>query len=155
MITPATSDSLNAEHLAEYQLTGRLQRNVDPGVSGELFVPPPPDSSLWTDGLPDPIKIKNKMDVTVDRFINHVYPPLEDGPFYYLRLIRQRKAVQAEFYASMSYYESLLASSAAPAPPQSTTTIVPYEPACKRRRGRPRTGIKPRDRRVKKDDDSY
>ena len=42
MITPATSDSLNAEHLAEYQLTGRLQRNVDPGVSGELFVPPHP-----------------------------------------------------------------------------------------------------------------
>jgi len=140
MITPETSDSLNAEHLAEYQLTGRLQRNVDPGVSGELFVPPPPDSSLWTDGLPDPIKIKNKMDVTVDRFINHVYPPLEDGPFHYLRFIRQRKAVQAEFYASMSYYESLLASSAAPAPPQSTTTIVPYEPAAKRRRGRPSTG---------------
>lgn len=126
-----------------------------PDASGELCVPPPPNSSLWTDGLPDPIKIKNKMDVTVDRFINHVYPPLEDGPFYYLRLIRQRKAVQAEFYATMSYYESLLASSAAPAPPQSTITVVPYEPAAKRRRGRPRTGIKPRDRRVKKDDDSY
>ena len=140
MTTPATSDSLHAEHLAEYQLTGMLERNLEPGVSGELFVPPPPDSSLWTDGLPDPIKIKQKMDVTIDRFINYVYPPLEDGPFYYLRLIRQRKAVQAEFYASMSYYESLLASSAAPAPPQSTTTIVPYEPACKRRRGRPSTG---------------
>ena len=40
MITPATSDSLNAEHLAEYQLTGRLQRNVDPGVSGELLFRP-------------------------------------------------------------------------------------------------------------------
>ena len=35
------------------------------------------------------------MDVTVDRYINHVYPPLEDGPFHFQRLIRQRKAVQA------------------------------------------------------------
>jgi len=144
MTTPATSGSLHAEHLAEYQLTGMLERNVEAGVSGELFVPPPPDSSLWTDGLPDPIKIKHKMDVTVDRFINHVYPPLEDGPFYYLRLIRQRKAVQAEFYASMSYYESLLASSAAPAPTQSTTTVVSYQPVAKRRRGRPATGIRRR-----------
>ena len=82
MITPATSDSLNAEHLAEYQLTGRLQRNVDPGVSGELLFRPHPTAHFGRMAC-DPIKIKNKMDVTVDRYINHVYPPLEDGPFHF------------------------------------------------------------------------
>lgn len=140
MTTPAISASLLAESLAEYQLTGQLLRNTEPNGSGELFVPPPPDSSLWTNGLPDPIKIKNKMDQTIYRFVNYVYPPLEDGPFHYIRLIRQRKEVQSEFYATMAYYESLLAPSVTPVSTESTTSVVPYQPPAKRGRGRPSSG---------------
>jgi len=91
-------------------------------------------------------------------YINHVYPPLHDGPFYHFRFIKQRKMVQDEFYAAMSYYESLLVSMPVlPLPATgacSTTTIVaPYTPAARRRPGRPRTGIKPRNRRVIRDDE--
>jgi len=100
------------------------------------------------------------MERTVERFVNHRYPPIEDGQFRYLRLIHQRKLVQNEFYATMSYYESLL--DAAPVLPlraeSSTTTVLPYQPAQKRKRGRPSTGgrrPKPTTRKGRtKDDDS-
>lgn len=116
------------------------------------------DSSLWTNGLPDHEKIKNKMERRLQQFIDKKYPPVESGPFRYLREIRLRKDAQNEFYADMSYYESLLY--AAPVltlqATTSTTTIVPYEPAPKPKRGRPSTGgRKPRDRRKRPDDDPY
>lgn len=158
MTTLATSDLLAADVLGRLQLTDQLGLDA----SGAPSVPPPPDSSLWTDGLPDPVKIKNKMERAVEAFVNYRYPPVEDGPFLYLRLIRQRKLVQAEFYATMSYYESLLY--AAPVLPlrveSSTTTVLPYQPATKRKRGRPSTGgRKPRPTtrkgRTKEDDGSY
>jgi len=142
MTTQATNDLLLAASLARWQLTGQQPSHTEPDAPGELSAPTPPDSSLWTDGLPDPVKIKNKMERTVEAFVNHRYPPIEDGQFRYLRLIHQRKLVQAEFYATMSYYESLLY--AAPVLPlraeSSTTTVLPYQPATKRKRGRPSTG---------------
>lgn len=98
------------------------------------------------------------MDRTVEQFVNYRYPPIEEGRFRYLRLIRQRKLVQDEFYATMSYYESLL--DAAPVLPlraeSSTTTVLPYQPQPKRKRGRPSTGgRKPRDQRRNKPDEDY
>jgi len=101
------------------------------------------DSSLWTNGQPDHDKIKRKMEQRLQSFINKTYPPLEDGKFRYLREIRLRKDAQNEFYADMSYYESLLyAPLVLPlqAVESSTTTIVPYEPVPKPKRGRPSTG---------------
>lgn len=139
--------------LRNAQLIGTQLADAD----GDVYVPAPPDSSLWTDGLPDPDKIKRKMDQTAQAFINHVYPPIDAGPFHYMRLIRQRKLVQDEFYATMSYYESLLpVMPVLPLPAEtSTTTVVSYEPPAKRKRGRPATGRKPRASRRNTDADPY
>jgi len=153
MTTLATSDLLAADTLGRLQLTGQPSSDA----TGVPSVPFPPDSSLWTDGLPDPIKIRNKMARTAEAFVNHRYPPIEDGQFRYLRLIHQRKLVQNEFYATMSYYESLLY--AAPVLPlqaeSSTTTVLPDQPPQKRKRGRPATGRRPRASRRNTDADPY
>jgi len=141
-----TTNSTTTDALSRMQLHGlQLPNEQQPTTheeSGAHSAQSLPNSSLWTDGLPDPVKIKNKMERTVEAFVNHRYPPIEDGQFRYLRLIHQRKLVQAEFYATMSYYESLLY--AAPVLPlraeSSTTTVLPYQPATKRKRGRPSTG---------------
>ena len=103
------------------------------------------NSSLWTNGLPDPDKIRRKMDQRLQQFLTHKYPPLEDGKFRYLREIRLRKDAQNEFYADMSYYESLLETVPvlplqAESSEASTTTLVPYQPRPKPKRGRPYTG---------------
>lgn len=116
------------------------------------------DSSLWTNGLPDHEKIKNKMERRLQQFIDQRYPPVENGPFRYLREIRIRKDAQNEFYADMSYYESLLYTAPVLSlqATTSTTTIVPYEPRPKPKRGRPSTGgRKPRDRRKHPHDEPY
>lgn len=165
MITPATNaNALPRSHepsqsLGQLQLTGYLLPE-----SGEPCAPNLPSSSLWTDGLPDPDKIKIRMAQTEQAFLNHVYPEVREGRFRYLRWIRMRRVVQDEFYASMSYYESLLY--AAPVlslrAESSTTTVIsePYQPRAKPRRGRPSTGgrkARPtkRKERTKEDDTSY
>jgi len=157
MTTPAISDSQLADALARHQLTGQLPPLAEPVVAGEPSAPTLPDSSLWTNGSLDHAKINAKMERTVQAFVNHVYPPIDDGRFRYLKLIAQRKRVQQEFYADMSYYESLLF--AAPVLPlraeSSTTSVVPYQPTEKRKRGRPATGRRPRASRRNTDADPY
>jgi len=116
------------------------------------------DSSLWTDGLPDAQKINNKMEQRHQQFRNKRYPPVTTGRFRYQREIWQRKQAQNEFYADMSYYESLLLTVPVlplPVPSDSTTITVPYHPAPKKRRGRPPTGGRKKWQRPSKEDEDF
>lgn len=127
-----------------------------PDASGELSAPNPESKALWTDGLPDKAKIAERMEQTLQAYL--ALPPITvtEGRFQHQRWLAEVHRRQNAFYAEMHYYEDLLyAAPVLSLQAESTTTIVPYEPAKKRRRGRPATGVKPRDRRVNKDDDSY
>lgn len=132
-----------------------------PNAVGEHLLRNPESKALWTDGLPDPQEIKNRMEALATQFAQSRPKRTEPGQFFHQRFIWQQKAAEMAFYAEMAYYESLLHpedpdahyAPVTPAPP--VTPPTPYVPWTPRRRGRPRTGIKPRDRRVKKDDDSY
>jgi len=111
---------------------------------------------IWTDGLPDPTKIKHRMDALLQSYMKQAPPRIDSGRFRNERYYAALKRAQDEFYSEMHYLDDLL--HAAPVlslPAESTTTIVPYEPAPKRKRGRPATGVKPRDRRVNAGDDEY
>jgi len=128
----------------------------NPDESGEHSLRNHASKAIWTDGLPDPTKIKHRMDALLQSYMKQEPPRIESGRFRYERYFTELHRREREFYGEMHYLDDLL--HAAPVlslPAESTTTIVPYEPAPKRRRGRPATGIKPRDRRVNKDDDSF
>lgn len=112
-------------------------------------------NELWTNGVPDANKIKRRMEQLAHEYVNKRFQVITTGRFRFQREIILRKQAEREFYSAMWHLEDLLyAVPVLPLQAESTTTIVPYQPA-KRRRGRPATGVKPRDRRVNKDDDSY
>lgn len=128
-------------------------------VSGELCAQNPQSRALWTDGLPDREKIKQRMEQLGRQFAARPAPSIEPGRFFHQRYIWQMMRAQSEFYAELFYLDSLLCE--APVLPlpvaQSTTTVVtPYVPRTPRRRGRPSTGgRRPRDRRRNPPDDAY
>jgi len=73
-----------------------------------------------------------------------------------MRALQMMRREQAEFYTAVWHYEAMLETPAVlPLQPlESTTTLVPYEPVAKRKRGRPSTGgRKPRQRRIIKDEE--
>jgi len=130
------------------------QRQLD--GSGAPWSPSPEFKELWTDGSADPAKIKHRMEQLATQYVSRRWQTITTGQFRFEREIQERKRIEREFYGHMHYLEDLLyAAPVLPLQAESTTTIAPYEPARKKRRGRPATGIKPRDRRVNKDDDSY
>lgn len=127
-----------------------------PDASGELSAPPPDSKALWTDGSPDKAKIAERMEQTLHAYLQ--LPPIvvSEGHFRHQRWLAEVHRRQNMFYAEMHYYEDLLyATPVLSLQAESNTTIVPYEQAKKRRRGRPATGIKPRDRRKRPDDEAY
>jgi len=144
MTTQETLDSLCVVALTELQLHGpqRLIQEAEPDAPAECSVPLPESTGLWTDGLPDPAKIKLRMERLAHEFVNKRYQRVTSGHFQFQREIRDRKRAEAEFYGEMHYLEDLLYARPAvlPLQPASTTTIVPYTPAPPRRRGRPSTG---------------
>jgi len=72
---------------------------------------------------------------------NRPVPKMTDGPFAEQLWYAKIRAAQREFYAAMHHYEDLLyAAPVLPLQAESTTTIVPYQPTPKPRRGRPSTG---------------
>lgn len=76
------------------------------------------------------------------QYANKPWPKVTDGRFRFKREIELLKLAQMEFYAEMSYFESLLVEETPVLSLQaSTTTVVDmYQPAQPRRRGRPSTG---------------
>jgi hypothetical protein len=123
--------------------------------AGECLPQKPEHKGLWTNGLPDRDKIKDYMDQLAREYTNRVYTPVTSGQFRHEREIKDRHKAQDAFYGEMHYLEDLLYSTPVRAAQAPSTTIAPYQPAKKRKRGRPATGVKPRDRRVNRDDDSY
>jgi len=143
MTTQETSDSLHAV-VALLELHGpqSLVQQAE-GAAEALSVPAPPDTTgLWTDGLPDPAKIKQRMDRLAHEYVNKRFTRITSGHFQFQREIKDRKRAEAEFYSEMHYLEDLLyvRPVVLPLQPASTTTIVPYTPLATRRRGRPSTG---------------
>ena len=85
--------------------------------------------------------IKLRMAQLEEEYRNAPLPKMLDGRFAELRWYAQIRAAQRDFYAAMHHYEDLLyATPVLPLQAESTTTIVPYVPAGKPRRGRPSTG---------------
>jgi len=104
--------------------------------------------------LPDRDKIKDYMDRLALEYTSRVYTPVTSGQFRFEREIKDRKKAEEAFYGEMHYLEDLLWTAPVlplrvPSPPE------PYQPVPKRKRGRPATGVKPRDRRVNAGDDEY
>lgn len=132
-----------------------------PGADGAFSVPTPDDNSLYTAGLPDRAKIIARMEMRAHEYINKVYPPMGTQRYAELKWALDRKRAMVEFYRERFYLESLLEEAhtlpAPKSPPKSTTSMVGYVPPRGRpQRGRPPTGgRKKRDRRVKRDDDSF
>jgi len=144
MTTQGTNDSPRAVAiLAELQEHGpfRLLQGTEPDVSTDASLPLPEAKGLWTDGLPDPAKIKLRMEALALAYANKRFQTITTGQFRWIREIRERKRAQAEFYGEMHYLEDLLyAPAVLPLQPGSSTTILPYTPLPPRRRGRPSTG---------------
>lgn len=145
MTTPETSDSPHAAVLALLQLHGpqRLIQDAEPRDPECPSAALPESKGLWTDGLPDPAKIKLRMEALANEFVNKRYQRVTSGHFQFQREIRDRHRAEAEFYGEMHYLEDLLYSykpAVLSLQPASTTTIVPYTPLPPRRRGRPSTG---------------
>jgi len=154
MTTPETYDSPND---ADLLLALRDEFNYQPVEHPVLFAPTPNDSSLWTDGLPDRAKINARRQQLLDAYVTALPPVFGTHrrryEMYYAELHRRER----EFYAEMYYLDDLLyAVPVLPLPAESTTTIVTYQPAQPRRRGRPPSGgRKPRDRRKRPEDEPY
>jgi len=118
-----------------------LQSAQIPDAVGEHSVQSPESMALWTNGLPDRELIKRRMEETLQAYLRTPYPRVNTGRLQWAREIIALKRAQAEFYSEMHYLDDLLyAAPVLPLPVESTTTIVPYEPPAKRRRGRPSTG---------------
>jgi len=112
-----------------------------PDADGEHYVPSPESKALWTNGQPDAQAIKKRMEETLQAYLQKRPPPLDDTPYRYLNQLSMIKKAQADFYAEMHYLDDLLhAAPVLPLQAESTTTIVPCQPAQQRRRGRPSTG---------------
>jgi len=143
-----TTNLTNAAALALLQLHGpqRLYEEAQiPDADGEHCAPNPESKALWTNGLPDHVAIKERMSALLDAYLKRPPPPFLSERFRYERYYAELHRREREFYAEMHYLDDLLyAAPVLPLPVESTTTIVPYTPAQPRRRGRPRTGIKPR-----------
>ena len=118
-----------------------LQSAQIPDAVGEHSAQSPESKALWTNGLPDRELIKRRMEETLQAYLRTPYPRVNTGRLQWAREIIALKRAQAEFYSEMHYLDDLLyAAPVLPLPVESTTTIVPYEPPAKRRRGRPSTG---------------
>lgn len=139
-----TTNLTNDACLALLQLHGAqtlLTQQEIPDASGALFVPDPESKALWTDGLPDKQKIKERMEQTLQTYLTLPRIVVPEGHFRHERWIAEAQRRQKLFYAEMHYLDDLLyAAPVLPLPVESTTTIVPYEPPAKRKRGRPSTG---------------
>jgi len=141
MTTQGTLDSL----LVAIQLQGpqSLIGGTESAEANEACsVTLPEPTGLWTDGLPDPAKIKLRMEQLAQEFVNKRYIRITTGQYQYPREIKERKQAEAAFYGEMHYLEDLLYTTPAvlSLQPSSTTTIVPYVPRPRRRPGRPSTG---------------
>jgi len=118
-----------------------LQSAQIPDAVGEHSVQSPESKALRTNGLPDRELIKRRMEETLQAYLRTPYPRVNTGRLQWAREIIALKRAQAEFYSEMHYLDDLLyAAPVLPLPVESTTTIVPYEPPAKRKRGRPSTG---------------
>lgn len=127
-------------------------------ANGEPCALNPGSKALWTNGLPDRDKIKQRMEQTLQAYLRQEHPRVNTGPFQWAREIIAIKRAQAEFYAEMHYLDDLLyAYPVLSLPVESTTTIVTdYTPKPQRKRGRPSTGgRKPRASRRNTDADPY
>jgi len=157
MTQPPTQDALPNVKLQRIEMLMRATDTLSqPEESGEHSVRNHESKELWTDGSPDPEKIQHRMKQLLKTYLARPPPRIDSGRFRNERYFAALRRAQDEFYGEMHYLDDLLyATPVLPLQAESTTTIVPYTPAPKRRRGRPATGIKPRDRRVNKDDDSY
>lgn len=148
-----TSSTKNDNETTHDTAPADVQRSLD--GSGAPSLRNQEVNELCTNGVPDANKIKRRMEQLAHEYVNKRFQVITTGRFRFQREIILRKQVEREFYSAMWRLEDLLyAVPVLPLQAESTTTIVPYEPA-KRRRGRPATGVKPRDRRVAKDDDPY
>jgi len=106
--------------------------------------------------LPDRDKIKDYMDRLALEYTSRVYTPVTSGQFRFEREIKDIRRAESEFYGEMHYLEDLLwTAPVLPLQAASPTPVAPCATKPKRKAGRPRTGVKPRDRRVNRDDDSY
>lgn len=140
-----TTQGTFASLLAAIQLQGTQSliqdaEERDPECSSAAL---PESKGLWTDGLPDPAKIKLRMEALANEFVNKRYQRVTEGRFQFQREIKDRHRAEAEFYGELHYLEDLLYMSrpaVLPLQSASTTTIVPYTPLAPRRRGRPSTG---------------
>lgn len=140
----STKDEMHAL-IALVQLHGpqSLIQDAEPDAPEECSAALPEPTGLWTDGLPDPAKIKLRMEALAYEYVNKRFQRVTSGHFQFQQEIKLRKRVEAEFYGELHYLEDLLYSArpaVLPLQPASTTTIVPYVPAPRRRRGRPSTG---------------
>jgi len=142
MTTQGTLDSLAVVALIQLHGPQSLIQDAEPDAPEECSVSLPEPTGLWTDGLPDPAKIKLRMEALAYEYVNKRFQRVTSGHFQFQREIKDRKRVEAEFYGEMHYLEDLLYATPAvlPLQPASTTTVVPYVPAPRRRRGRPSTG---------------
>lgn len=122
----------------------------------ECSQPRPEHKGLWTNGLPDHEKIKRYIARLAQHYANKKYPVINTGHFQFERDIAQRKRAQEEFFGELHYLEDLMhLTPVLPLRAVEQQQVQPYQPATKRRRGRPATGIKPRDRRKRPDDEPY
>lgn len=105
----------------------------------------------------DKDEVIKRMHDEIERYAAMPYPQLARMRRRYECEIAELHRRESMFYATMAYYEDMLETMpvAVAAAEQSTTVVVPYQPQPPRRRGRPPTGVKPRDRRVHKDNDEY
>ena len=110
-------------------------------ASGEHSARNHEHNGLWTNGYPDPVLINQRRQQLLQEYANRPQPAFGVDQFRYMHFYAELKYAQALFYAEMHYLDDLLyAAPVLPLPVESTTTIVPYEPAQPRRRGRPSTG---------------
>jgi len=152
-----TTPEINGSLLAGIQLHGfQAIRNEMPDADREHSLPSTEHKGLWTDGLPDHTRIKERMDQCLQEYL--ALPPVmvTDGNFRQQRWLAEVHRRQNMFHAEMMYYEDLLYAAPVPVQAQSTTTVVPYQPVPKRKPGRPSTGGRqPRNRRKRPDDEPY
>ena len=134
-----------------------LSLRGDPDASGEHLLPDQQSKGLWTDGLPNHQKIKERMAQTLQTYLTQPRIVVPEGRFRNERWIAEAHRRQNLFYAEMNYLDDLLyAAPVLSLRAESTTTVVPYQPATKRKRGRPSTGgRKPRASRRNTDADPY
>jgi len=136
MTCPTTKDDASRLHALANAASAQLN-----GEAGESCVPSPESKALWTNGQPDHAAIKKRMEETLQAYLQKRPPPLDSTPYRHLNQLSFIKKAQAEFYSEMHYLDDLLhAIPELPLQVESTTTIVPYQPAQSRRRGRPSTG---------------